>query len=198
PAHFPDVKDMGPPPVRADLARGRARTEPAPRVSPLERPPPMTTPQPPADPSRNAVTHGLTARRPLCEQEAAHLRIVVDTWTTEHMPETEAEEALLRASAVEYVRYLRCVQAEEAQLGPNARTALAEWEEKRRHAIRRKAQDLKADPARVAAELLESAFGIDWMTRHWKALLGHLDGRRGWTSNDLELALNLLGLPYRK
>src|SRR5690606_16269874 len=116
----------------------------------------------PADPSLNAVTHGLTARRPLCEEEAERLRIIAAEWTTRHLPETEIEEAILQAAAVEYVRYTRCVQADEAQLAPNARAALDEWEEKRRHAIRRKAQDLAKDPARIAAELRESAFGLDW------------------------------------
>src|SRR5690242_19674074 len=92
-----------------------------------------------ADPSRNAVTHGLTARLPLCEEDAEHNRLVVEDLTTKHMPETVAEEALIRAAAIEHVRYLRCDQADEAQLAPNSRAALAEWKERRRHAIRSRA-----------------------------------------------------------
>ena len=151
-----------------------------------------------ADPSRNAVPHGLTAKRPLCEQEAEHIRLIVETWTLKHRPETEPEEALIRSAAIEHARYLRCVAADEAQMGPNARAALAEWQEKRRHAIRRRAQDLKMHPADVAADLHDSAFGIDWMIRNWKTLLTSLATGRGWSSSDLELALNLLGLPYQK
>ena len=45
----------------------------------------------PTAPSLNAVTHGLTARRPLCEQEAERFRVLVDTWTMKHRPETEIE-----------------------------------------------------------------------------------------------------------
>lgn len=145
--------------------------------------------------SRNAVTHGLTARRPLCQEEAERLIVIADRWVAKHLPQTDSEEALIRSAAMEYVRYLRCVEVEEARLQPAAREAIRQWEESRRHAIRRKAQGLRDDPETVVAQLQASAFGIDWLVRHWQTLLGHLDAGRGWIAADLTMALHLLGRP---
>ncbi|QDV36867.1 hypothetical protein [Tautonia plasticadhaerens] len=161
-----------------------------------------TDPAPPAgpwtdegrrDPGTNAITHGLTARRPLCEEEAERMALLVERWTAKHLPETEPEEALIQSAAVEYTRYLRCVDAEERRLSPAIREALDQWQEKRRHAVRRKAQELRSDPEGTVAALGESAFGIDWMLRHWRTLLGQISTRRGWSGDDLVLALQLLG-----
>jgi hypothetical protein len=148
--------------------------------------------------SANATSHGLTARRPLCEEEAERMLLIVQKWTLKHMPETEPEEALIQSAAIEYVRYLRCVDAEERRLGPASRAALDAWEEKRRHAVRRRGQDLERDPEGVVADLLGSAFGIDWMIKHWVGLRDRLDSGKGWTGDDLARALQLLGrLPRR-
>lgn len=144
-------------------------------------------------PNTNATTHGLTARRPISEEEAERMTLIVQHWTAKHRPETEPEEALIQSAAVEYVRYLRCVDAEERRLTPAVREALDRWQEKRRHAVRRKAQELRADPEGTVAALGESAFGIDWMLRHWRTLLGLVSSGRGWSGDDLVLALQLLG-----
>ncbi|WP_169975997.1 PH domain-containing protein [Tautonia rosea] len=145
--------------------------------------------------SRNAVTHGLTARRPLSDEEAQRLIVIADRWVAKHLPQTDSEEALIRSAAMEYVRYLRCVDVEEARLQPATREAVRQWEESRRHAIRRKAQGLRDDPETVVAQLQESAFGIDWLVRHWQTLLRHLDSGRGWIGSDLVMALRLMGRP---
>ncbi|WP_169980520.1 hypothetical protein [Tautonia rosea] len=143
--------------------------------------------------SANATTHGLTAKRPLSEEEAERMRVIVDQWTVKAMPETPPEEALIASAAIEYVRYLRCVEAEESRLGPAIRDAVRDWREAQRHAIRRKAQNLPNDPELVAADLLESAFGIDWMLRHWRNLLDLIDRGVGWTGDNLIQAMHLLG-----
>ncbi|QDV35799.1 hypothetical protein [Tautonia plasticadhaerens] len=148
--------------------------------------------------NRNAASHGLTARLPLCEAEAERLHRTVESWTAQHLPTTEPEADLIRSAAIEAVRYRRCVEAEERALRPRAREALLGWEEKRRHAIRRKAQDLRDDLEGVLDELTSSAFGIDWLLRHWRALLGLLSTGRGWRGDDLVQALRLLGRPPRR
>ncbi|QDV32314.1 hypothetical protein [Tautonia plasticadhaerens] len=132
------------------------------------------------------------------EEEAERLYVTVERWACKHMPETDPEEALIRAAAVEHVRYLRCVEADEQALRPRCREAMADWEEKRRHAIRRRAQGLKDDPGGTVAELSESAFGLDWMARHWRTLLGLLQSGRGWRGDDLVTALQLLGRTPRR
>ncbi|MEW4568121.1 hypothetical protein AB1L88_09660 [Tautonia sp. JC769] len=143
--------------------------------------------------SFNAVSHGLTARRPLCDEEAERLILIADRWVAKHLPQTDSEEALIRSAAMEYVRYLRCADAEEARLQPATREAVRRWEESRRHAIRRKAQGLRDDPEAVVSQLQASAFGIDWLVRHWQTLLHLLDSGQGWAGSDLDTALRLTG-----
>ncbi|WP_152050693.1 hypothetical protein [Tautonia marina] len=144
-------------------------------------------------PSANAITHGLTAKRPLSEQERERMEVIVAQWTTKAFPETPPEEALIASAAIEYVRYLRCVDAEEARLKSGTRQALKDWQEQRRHAVRRKAQDLKNNPDTVIDEYYESAFGIDWMLRQWRQLRATIISGRGWSGRDLIAAMNLLG-----
>ncbi|WP_169973348.1 hypothetical protein [Tautonia rosea] len=144
-------------------------------------------------PGANAITHGLTAKRLLCNQERERMEVIVAQWTTKAFPETPPEQALIASAAIEYVRYLRCVDAEEARLRPGIHQAIKDWQEQRRHAIRRKAQDLKHNPEAVIAEMHESAFGIDWMLRHWTQLRSAIVSGRGWIGSDLITAMNLLG-----
>ncbi|MEW4571386.1 hypothetical protein AB1L88_26225 [Tautonia sp. JC769] len=147
----------------------------------------------PADPSANATTHGLTARRPLDAEERERMEVIVASWTSKSRPETPPEEALVASAAIEYVRYLRCVEAEEARLKPGRQQALRDWRERKQHAVRRRAQDLKREPEAVVADLHETAFGIDWMLRHWRHLRARLNTNTPWTAQDLLLAMNLLG-----
>ncbi|MEW4570277.1 hypothetical protein AB1L88_20615 [Tautonia sp. JC769] len=147
----------------------------------------------PADPSSNATTHGLTAKRPLDAEERERMEVIVASWTSKSMPETPPEEALIASAAIEYVRYLRCVEAEESRLKPGRQQALSDWRERKQHAVRRRAQDLKREPEAVIADLHETAFGIDWMLRHWRHLRARLDSPRPWTAQDLLSAMNLLG-----
>jgi hypothetical protein len=164
----------------------------------------MNAPQPPTGPrsdagkaasSANATTHGLTAKRPLWQEERERLQIVADTWRGKAFPETPVEEALIDTAATEYVRYLRCVAAEEARLRAAGHQARRQWTESRRHAVRRLAQDLPNDPASTAEALHESAFGIDWMLRRWRSLREAVAAGRCWDARQWGAALNLLGLP---
>ncbi|MEW4567433.1 hypothetical protein AB1L88_06155 [Tautonia sp. JC769] len=144
-------------------------------------------------PGTNAVTHGLTAKRPLSDQEHERMVVLVAQWTTKSFPETPPEEALVASAAIEYVRYLRCADAEEARLKTGTRQAVKDWQEQRRHAFRRKAQDLRASPDTVIDEFYESAFGIDWMLRQWRQLRASIASGPGWSGRDLATAMNLLG-----
>jgi hypothetical protein len=146
-----------------------------------------------ASPGANAITHGLTAKRPLSEEEYDRMQVIVAQWTTKSFPETPPEEALVASAAIEYVRYLRCVDAEEARLKTGTRQALKDWQEQRRHAFRRKAQDLRTSPDTVIDEFYESAFGIDWMLRQWRQLRASIASGPGWSGRDLTTAMNLLG-----
>src|SRR5690606_15038105 len=111
----------------------------------------------------NARIHGLTATLPDGAEEAALMQEVADRWIAQIGAETHAEEALIRSSAVAYVRLERCRKAEEAILGTNAQEAVGRWEKKKRHAARRKAQDLDTDPSNTVADLEGSSFGCEWL-----------------------------------
>ena len=66
---------------------------------------------------------------------------------------------VVRRAAVASVTLDRLDEAREETREDVARTAVRQWERKKQHAARRKAQDLEQDPAGVVAELEASAFG---------------------------------------
>ncbi|RUL82343.1 hypothetical protein [Tautonia sociabilis] len=158
----------------------------------------------PGDPTRdrfgrlrsrhNARTHGLTAALPDGEAEAAAMQAFADRWAAQLGSEVEAEEALIRAAAVAYARFERCRKAEEAALRDASRLAVERWERRKRHAVRRKAQDLARDPIAIVAELETSSFGCEWLQRHWQRLDAKLAQGVAWDPRELAFAMTLLGL----
>ena len=81
---------------------------------------------------------------------------MADRWATELAPQSEAEEAIIRASADAFARVERARRAEEGALDSASRAAVGRWEKKRRHAARRTAQ---ATRARAEAAALSSLAG---------------------------------------
>ncbi|WP_152052145.1 hypothetical protein [Tautonia marina] len=133
----------------------------------------------------SALTHGLTAQRPLCAEEVERMQVLVASWTSKAMPETPPEEALIASATIEYVRDLRSVDAEESRLKPGAQQTLRDCRDRKQHAVRSRAQELKHDPADVVADRHETAFGIDWMLRHWRHLRARLASGSGWALDHL-------------
>ncbi|QDV34520.1 hypothetical protein [Tautonia plasticadhaerens] len=141
----------------------------------------------------NARLHGLTAALPDSEAEAAAMQGFADRWADELRPEVEAEGALIRASAAAFARLERCRVAEDAALEEASRDAVRRWARRKQHAARRKAQDLRADPVNVAADLQSCSFGCEWLQRHWSRLDARLAQGLGWHPRDQDLAMTLRG-----
>ena len=74
--------------------------------------------------------------------------------------------------------------------------AVRRWEAKRRHRVRRMAQDLKDDPVNVVADLEASSFGCDWLIRRWRQLDGTLRLGMPLGRPSLEEATRLLGYAH--
>jgi hypothetical protein len=121
-----------------------------------------------------------------------------DRWTAQLGADTEAEEALIRGSALAYARLERCRKVEEATLSQAARDAVDRWEKKQRHAARRLAQNLSRDPMNTVLDLESTSFGCEWLSRHWVQLDAKLEQGITWDRDDMSRALLLLGYHPQK
>ena len=134
------------------------------------------------------------------EEETAALEAARAEWNRQIRPDDVAEESLVEQMATADVRMKRCARVAEAAMEGDAIEAVRSWEAKRRHRVRRQAQDLKDDPVNVVADLEASSFGCDWLIRRWKALDGSLRLGISWGRQSLEEVLRLLGYaqPWRR
>ncbi|WP_152049524.1 hypothetical protein [Tautonia marina] len=142
---------------------------------------------------RNALRHGLTATLPDGEAELRAMNDFAETWTRQLGCDNDAEEALIRSSALAYARLERCRKAEEAALTDSARKAVERWQKVRRHAVRKLGQSLPHDPANTVADLEASSFGCEWLLRHWLRLDAKLEQGIAWDRDDQVRAMHLLG-----
>ncbi|WP_169972676.1 hypothetical protein [Tautonia rosea] len=142
----------------------------------------------------NAKKHGLTAALPDGEAEAALMQSFADRWVSQIGADTEAEEALIRSSAVAYARLERCRKVEEETLKDTGRKAIAAWEKQRQRATRKVAQGLSNDPSNTLADLEADSFGCEWLIRQWLKLDARLEQGIGWDRDDFPRAMHLFGL----
>ncbi|MEW4567837.1 hypothetical protein AB1L88_08215 [Tautonia sp. JC769] len=96
---------------------------------------------------RNRLRHGLAAEAVVTDDERAALAESLDALNELFTPDHLVEADLVRRTAFARVRLRRCETARESRLDGDARDALRSWDEKRRKAIRRRAQRLAARPA---------------------------------------------------
>ena len=143
----------------------------------------------PPPPNRNAVRHGLTAEQPLDLDESRRLAGLTAMWAVKLGVADMAERLVAHRIAVSILKLERCEAADRAVVGPNVEAALRDWERERRHAVRRRAQELADDPAGTVRTLRGSAFGCDWLIRKWRQLRALLADGRGWTGTGLALSL---------
>ena len=140
-------------------------------------------------PNRNAVRHGLTAEQPLNLDESRRLAELTAMWARKLGVADMAERLVAHRIAVSILKLERCEAADRAVVGPNVEAALRDWERERRHAVRRRAQELADDPAGTVRTLRGSAFGCDWLIRKWRQLRALLADGRGWSGTGLALSL---------
>ena len=142
---------------------------------------------------RNGWKHGMAAVVVVPEEETAAFEAARAEWTRQFGPENVVEESLVEQMAAADVRMKRCARVAEAAMEGDAIEAVRRWEAKRRHRVRRLAQDLKDDPVNVVADLESSSFGCDWLIRRWRSLDGSLRLGIALGRQNLEEALRLLG-----
>jgi hypothetical protein len=128
------------------------------------------------------------------EAEIALMNTFADTWTQQLGCDNDAEEALIRSSALAYARLERCRKAEDAALADSARKAVERWQKAKQHAVRKLAQGLAQDPSNTVADLEASSFGCEWLTRHWVRLDTKLAQGIVWDRDDMARSMLLLGL----
>ena len=102
---------------------------------------------------RNGWKHGMAAVVVVPEEETAAFDAARAEWAAQIKPENVAEESLVEQMAAADVRMKRCARVAETAMEGDAIEAVRRWEAKRRHRVRRMAQDLKDDPVNVVADL---------------------------------------------
>ena len=112
---------------------------------------------------RNGWKHGMAAVVVVPEEETAALEAAVAGWSEQIGPDGLVEASLVHQMAAADVRMKRCARVNETAMEGDAIEAVRRWEAKRRHRVRRQAQDLKDDAANVVADLEASSFGCDWL-----------------------------------
>ncbi|WP_152053191.1 hypothetical protein [Tautonia marina] len=142
----------------------------------------------------NAKKHGLTAALPDGEAEAALMQGFSDRWVAQLGADTEAEEAIIRASAVAYARLERCRKVEEATVKDAGRRAIDAWEKRRQRGARKVAQGLAKDPSNTLADLEADSFGCEWLIRQWLKLDARLEQGIPWDREEFPRAMHLFGL----
>ncbi|MEW4570452.1 hypothetical protein AB1L88_21510 [Tautonia sp. JC769] len=173
---------------------------PIPGEHPRPDPAPQSGPRTEAGRRRsrlNAKKHGLTAALPDGAAEAALMQGFADRWAAQLGSDTEAEEAIIRASAVAYARFERCRKVEDATLLDAGRRAIAAWEKRRQRAARKVAQGLAADPSNTLADLEADSFGCEWLIRQWLKLDALLEQGIPWEHDQFPRAMHLFGLAPR-
>src|SRR5439155_24568991 len=115
----------------------------------------------------------------------------MDAWVADLRADGAVQTWLVARAAAASIRADRCLAVEAAALARLVRKAVADWSRTRRARVRKRANDLDADPAGTVARLRESAYGCDWLLAKW-GWLDHLlrDGDR-WDDDDRALALRL-------
>jgi len=144
---------------------------------------------------RNGLKHGLAAKVVLPEADQAAIEKETQVLMEEILPEGQVETELVEQTAAAAVRIRMCQRIEtETQLDVK-RTAVTDWEHRKRNAIRAKASRLKEDPAELVEELERTAFGCDWLINRWNDLRRPLEANGEWTVENLRQATRLKGLP---
>ncbi len=142
---------------------------------------------------RNALRHGLAAEVLVPEADRGAVAAAVAEWNHEVWPENVAERAVIRRMAVADVRLQRCEQATEQNLESTARSAVDRWRLRKQNAARKRACALKTDPLNTLLDLEDSAFGCEWLIRRWSALDRVLEQGLGWSDDDRETSMRLIG-----
>lgn len=145
----------------------------------------------------NALRHGLTGSGvALPPEQQAVLDAHVRAWSAPYPHTGPEDEYLLRQLALCCVRIDAAPALLEQLTGANRLRDLAHWDDDRELAALDLLAELPSDPARISRRLRRSSHGCRLLASRWTVLLHGLDRDRcSWTDDDIQVALDLLGLP---
>ncbi|RUL87904.1 hypothetical protein [Tautonia sociabilis] len=131
---------------------------------------------------------------PRTEEGTAYEQIL-ERWRREAGPDNVVEEHLIQRAAVLSVRLDRIERAHQEAREAAAREAVGRWYRRKQASARKLGQRLLLDPVNVIEELEATAFGCDWLIRHWRRLDSQIRLGSRWDGRDRAWAMAMLGLP---
>ncbi len=143
--------------------------------------------------SRNATTHGLTARLPEIGPEAEQASAArLAAYLDDFAPREGWETWLVTDLAEVTLRLDRSNRSEHQARELAAERAASDlWTEDRRLEVETIAAGLSRQPARVVARLRTTSYGCDWLIERWT----NLADAEVWTDELVQRAHDLLGIP---
>ncbi|RUL82215.1 hypothetical protein [Tautonia sociabilis] len=143
----------------------------------------------------NGLRHGMAAEVLVPEEDRVAYEQVLERWRREAGPDNVVEEHLIQRAAVLSVRLDRIERANQEAREAAAREAVARWYRRKQAAARKMGQRLMLDPVNVIEELEATAFGCDWLIRHWRRLDSQIRLGSRWDGRDRAQAMAMFGLP---
>ncbi|RUL86140.1 hypothetical protein TsocGM_17170, partial [Tautonia sociabilis] len=129
------------------------------------------------------------------EEDRVAYEQVIERWRREAGPDNVVEEHLIQRAAVLSVRLDRIERANQEAREAAAREAVGRWHRRKQAAARKMGQRLMLDPVNVIEELEATAFGCDWLIRHWRRLDSQIRLGSRWDGRDRAWAMAMFGLP---
>ncbi|RUL89791.1 hypothetical protein TsocGM_01120, partial [Tautonia sociabilis] len=143
----------------------------------------------------NGLRHGMAAEVLVPEEDRAAYEQILERWRREAGPDNVVEEHLIQRAAVLSVRLDRIERANQEAREAAAREAVGRWHRRKQASARKLGQRLLLDPVNVIEELEATAFGCEWLIRHWRRLDSQIRLGSRWDGRDRAWAMAMLGLP---
>ncbi|MFO0956521.1 MAG: hypothetical protein U0800_03530 [Isosphaeraceae bacterium] len=145
--------------------------------------------------SKNATTHGLSAR--LIRTLPDHFGLEVDDrlkfYVAYHQPRTDNDMDLCGQAAIAFVQHRESFREKYFYLQMRSQRAQASWQLDREADAALLGFRLAKRPSVVAAELRKSLHGALWMLERWGYLQESLDVVGLWREEEVQRAYDLLG-----
>ncbi|HEV3164101.1 MAG TPA: hypothetical protein VGZ22_08720 [Isosphaeraceae bacterium] len=143
---------------------------------------------------QNSLKHGLTGAGVVqSENDRRAIKERVAAWNAKFAPIDSTEACLVARAATASIRLERCVDAELADLASRRRRASQRWEARQRKVVSGLLRRMESDPLEVVRELQTLTTGCDWLLGQWQRLDNTLESRGGWSIDEAEHVLRLLG-----
>ena len=144
--------------------------------------------------SRNAFKHGLSGDgKVLPPEDAVRFHERLNVWTNTARPANDMERYQVASAVWATVKLDRCAESDLAETKRRRRRTIASWEGRQTSRIREIVARWHTEPDTCTPELEKFTRGCDWMATRWENLAQALETNRIWTSDQVKMALRLLG-----